>query len=322
MLKLNSLIEQIPLWEGCQSAFYTDSPFYEEKIPQEFRDSGLREYFTHRHKLKEFCLNNKIPSPNFLCSDKFDRLAAWAVSKNKFPMVIKTSQNLSDGNGIFLLKAFRELPEFHEILASIPSGQLLIEEFVQARGYIEVTFIGGRIALVAQLSFEKSMRLRHSWRAFPVKLPRTILAQVKSIIGKFPSSADLKHTPLRFTFALTSPEITLLSANSGLNRPEYNPVWSEAAGIENIFERKESVSDNRVCKLLNFYEVKESEICRAEIERLCDKSLANYALIEDQAIVLLSSDDASLLFDHAKRVDAYFKHNSQAKMPIRPVEEN
>ncbi len=321
MLKLNSLIELIPLWPNCQVPFFTDSPFYEEKIPQEFKSSSLREFFTHRHKLKEFCLKNKIQSPSYFCSDRFDKLAAWAVSRNKFPMVIKTAQNLSDGNGMYILKAFRELPEFHEILASATSGQLLIEEFVQAKGYIEVTVIGGRIALVAQLSFEKSMRLRHSWRAFPVKLPHTILTQVKTIIGKFPLIADLQHTPLRFTFALTSPEITLLSANSGINRPEYNPVWTEAAGTDNIFSKK-SADDMRICKLLNFYEVKETDVCWPEIERLCDKSLAKYALIEDQAIVLLSCNDASPLLDYAKRVNAYFKHISQTNAPDRPGDED
>lgn len=312
MSKFQAPIEQLPSWEKCPCTFFTDAPFYHEKIPKDLKNSALWRLFEHRHQLREFCQANKIKAPKAKFSDKFEQLAAWAVSRNRFPMVIKTSQNLNNSDGIFILKAFRELPESYEKIQTIHAGAQLIEEFVQSTRYFEVTIFQGKIILIAQIGFEKSMRLRHNWRVFPIFLPTSILQQVKSIMGKFPGLLEIKNAPMRLTFAFTPPEIILLSINSGLNRVEYNPEWSEAAGLGNIFATQKPTVQ-RICKLLNFYAIDSTELSWAEIARLCENSLAKYTIVDDQAIVLLSAADAASLLEYAKKVSVYFKHLSTSE---------
>lgn len=321
MLKLNSQIQQLPQQEKFPCTFFTDSPFYAETFPAEIKQSAIYELILNRSRLKEFCQSQKIRTAEGKCADKFDSLAAWAVNRNKFPMVLKTSQNLSDSEGIYLLKAFRELPEFFEKIATIKPASFIIEEFIQGKGYIEVAVLGGKIVMVSQISLEKSMRMRHSWRLFPIKLPASLLENIRNIILKIPAVSDSKSVPLRFSFAINAMEPTLLSINVGINRPEYHPDWSEAAGINNIFTRPPQCGA-RICKVMNFFEVDATEISWTEIERLCGKSLARYALTGEQAIVLLSCDDAPTLLEYSKRVAAYFKHIIRPKSVIQPDSED
>lgn len=222
---------QIP--ELLGGVFYSDEPEYFECVPDKLKKHQHYSLVYDRAAFKKFCLSNAISTPAFFYADSFDKISAWAIEKNKFPMVIKSVRNGMDGNGIYLLRAYRELPEFYEeIKLKYPEYPVLIEEFVTHRARIEVTCFNQKVHLATQTGLAKSMSVFHRWRAFPIALKKDIRENLCYIAGKFSSVLSLKNIPFRFTFAVANESLVLISLNCGLNRPEYYKSFSPFTSLE------------------------------------------------------------------------------------------
>lgn len=309
MLKdYRSPIESLPEFIADQTVFFSDSPAYFNIFPQALKDSSQLALLQNRLKFREFCVSRSFITPDFIGSDQFSKLSAWAVKRNKFPLAIKTATNLSDGEASFSLKAFRELPEFFDIIAEKYPGTILLEELIVPKARIEVTYVNSNIRLIAQVSLEKSMLMRHNWRAFPIKLPENALTEISNITREFSGLLEISDVPIRFSFALANATPTLLSVNSGWNRPEYHPVWRKAAGLADLASSKLGITSERVCKLLFFQGFKTTDFAPDALCKACNSTLARWAVVGDQVIVLLSAEKASTLLEESKRVDAMFKH--------------
>ena len=312
----HSPVEKIADWSCCNGGFYADSPFYGSKTPETLRHSELFPLLTNRVLLREFCTRNQIVQPAFVHGAKFDNLAAWAVKRNQFPLAMKSATNGSDCDHCYVLKAFRELPEFYEAIVSAIQGPVILEEFISAKSRIEATFIAGLPRLIAQFSLEKSMRMRQTWRVFPLRPPEVLVDQLYSITRKFTGLNTLKEVPIRFSFALRNNQLVLLSMNAGLNRPEYHPEWCHAAGITSIFDSAKVAGNKSICKLMIYYntgEFSESELCA-----VVGSNLVKLASADKQTFVMLSSTDSATLLEDAKKVDTFFKHckNSDYQPPV------
>lgn len=304
----HSPIELLSDFVDSQTPFYADPPAYRDRLPETLRNSQQFELLHNRLKLREFCRDHKIHSPDFIASEKFDRLTAWAVKKNRFPLAIKTAVNLSDGEASYSLKAFRELPEFYENIAGRYPGTILLEDFLTPKARIEVTWLNSTIRLISQVSLDKSMQLRHHWRAFPLKLPAAVLDRINEIAGHFSGLIAVKDIPIRFSFALDQSKPTLLTINSGMNRPEYLPAWTRAAGLPDILSATTQLQSERICKLLFFYGFSGGDFDQDLLMKTCSGSLTHWGAAGDQIMVLLSAENATTLLEDAKRVDALFKH--------------
>ena len=60
-----------------------------------------------RFKLREYCKQNNIITPDYFASDDFSKISQWAMKKNSFPLCIKSTQNLAHNHLIYILKAYR-----------------------------------------------------------------------------------------------------------------------------------------------------------------------------------------------------------------------
>jgi len=304
-------LQNLPEWEKLPVSFFSDET-ENSPIPACHPMSQLIKI---RTRLKEFCLINKIRMPEYCSSERFEKISSWAVKKNSFPMVLKTEENLNDGNLVFLLKAFRELPEFHELISQKKSGVLMIEDFAHSKAYIEVTTTAGKIKLISQFSIERSMRMRHCWRAFPINLPQTLNKKITDIIARFPQLETLPDIPIRFSFALTSPEITLLSVNSGLTRPEYNPSWCHKAGIPMLFDNQSPAKNIRLNKILCFYTDPPIENCEEELKKHCGSTLVNYFSHKDQTLIMLGHENPSRLQEFSRWISGIFMQTNDSPIP-------
>ncbi|MBU1109586.1 MAG: hypothetical protein KKB51_23085 [Candidatus Riflebacteria bacterium] len=312
----HSFIEKIADWSRCNGGFYADNPIYAGKIPESLRQSELFQLITNRALLREFCARNQIVQPVFVHGSKFDSLAAWAVKRNQFPLAMKSAVNGSDCDHCYILKAFRELPEFYEAIVSAINGPVILEEFISAKSRIEATFIAGLPRLIAQFSLEKSMRMRQTWRVFPIRPPEAMMDQLCSITSKFKGLSAIRDVPVRFSFALRNNQLVLLSLNAGLNRPEYHPEWCHAAGISSIFAALPAVGNKNICKLLIYYGI--SDFSESELRIAGGKNLVKLASTEAQTIVMLSAPDSATLLEDARKVDTFFKHckSSDYQSPV------
>ena len=277
-------------------------------MPPNLCDSSQFSLLTSRHKLREFCSSQKLTVPQYAVSEQFARLSAWAVKFNRFPLIMKTSTNLADGRACYILKAFRELPEFFELITGEFPGPVMLEEFINPKARIEITFLNGAPRIIAQVSLDKSLKLRHSWRAFPVRLPTPIISRMLEITRLFSALVDLKDTPIRFSFAVTATGPVLTAINSGYNRPEYHPEWRSKAGIVSLAESKTETAAEKFCKILHFYECRNDEISEGRLRQAAETSLCQWTRIEDQALIMLSSENTATLLEDSRRVAVLFKH--------------
>ncbi|EKD81303.1 MAG: hypothetical protein ACD_39C01868G0003 [uncultured bacterium] len=315
-----SPIEKIADWSCSSSGFYADDPAYRARIPEQLRQSELFPLLTSRALLREFCTRNQFVQPPFISESQFDKLAAWAVKRNQFPLAMKSAVNGSDSDNCYILKAFRELPEFYEAIVSSIPGPVILEEFISAKSRIEVTFIAGLPRLIAQYSLEKSMRMRQIWRVFPIRPPESLVDQICAIAGKFPGLSSIKEVPVRFSFALSNKRLILLSLNAGLNRPEYHPDWSHAAGITSIFEAARAIGNRTICKLLIYYG--SNNFSESDLHAVGGSNLVRLSSTEEQTMVLLRSNESARLLEDAEKVDTFFKHcrSSDYEPPLPPEE--
>ncbi|PKL48134.1 MAG: hypothetical protein CVV42_10775 [Candidatus Riflebacteria bacterium HGW-Riflebacteria-2] len=316
----HSPIETIVDWSHIVAGFYADAPVYNANIPETLKHSELYQLLSNRVLLREFCKNNQIDQPSYISGQQFDVLAAWAVKRNRFPLAIKSAINGSDCDHCYVLKAFRELPEFFETITGSLAGPVILEEFISAKSRLEVTYMGGLPRLIAQFGLEKSMRLRHSWRVFPIRPPEALVDQIHAITARFKGLDSIKDVPIRFSFALRSGSLMLLSMNAGLNRLEYHPEWCDAAGINCISAPASKKSSKRICKLLIYHDL--GEFAENELPAIGGGSLVKFATAGKLTMALLSSGDTAKLLEDAEKVDAFFRHSRDSDyQPPQPGEE-
>lgn len=317
----HSPIETIADWSCCASEFYADSPVYAAKIPESLRQSELYQLISNRLMLREFCKRSQIEQPAFVAGIKFDQLSAWAVKRNRFPLAIKSATNGSDCDNCYVLKAFRELPEFYEAITASVKGPVILEEFINAKSRFEITFIAGLPRLITQIGLEKSMRMRHIWRVFPLRPPETLIDQVCAIAGKFRGLVAVRDVPLRFSFVLHNGRPVLIALNAGLNRPEYHPDWCQAAGISGIFLPPGSKTGKRICKLLIYYDV--GEYSESDLRAVSGSNLVKLATSGKQTIALLSADNSRTLLDDSEKINTFFKHCRDSDYePPKPTDDD
>ncbi|PKL45234.1 MAG: hypothetical protein CVV41_03845 [Candidatus Riflebacteria bacterium HGW-Riflebacteria-1] len=305
-----SPIEKIADWSCSSTGFYSDDPFYRANIPEQLLHSELFPLIANRALFRQFCVKNQIAQPAFVSEQQFDKVAAWAVKRNQFPLAIKSATNGSDAHYCYVLKAFRELPEFYEAITSACAGPVVLEEFINAKSRLEITFVAGLPRIISQFSLEKSMKMRPTWRVFPIRPPEALVDDLCAIARKFPGLAGIKEAPVRFSFVLHNARPMLISINTGLNRPEYHPDWSQAAGITNIFNPAGGVGGRTLCKLLIYYDV--SGFSADELQAYAGSDLVKIASTEEQIMVLLRSTDAKTLLARAETIDTFFKHRKDS----------
>lgn len=271
--------------------FYTDAPEFLQNKPEALRSHRLFSLLDNRWHLRQNCrkIGLKVPDGHF--GKSFADISAWAVTRNRFPLVMKSAQNGADSDSIFLLKAFRELPQFYdEIKSMYPDAGVIIEDFVPARARIEVTWLNGKMIMTSQIGLSKSVYLYHSWRSFPVKLPTRFMKQIESLAQKFESLISLSNIPFRFSFCLSAADATLISINAGLNRPEYFKRWNP----EPVFASEARSPDLAKFFKLQLHNIGE-EFDSQRIEEIGSDSLKAYDSAEESAILLLAANDLQKL---------------------------
>lgn len=265
-----------------------------------------------RSKLREFCIQNNIKTPDFFCSDQFLKISQWAMKKNSFPLCLKSSRNLSNYEQFYILKAFRELPEFFESIQSKTNNEkVIIEEFIEGKAYIEVTFFNGSIRLISQIGLNKSMKLQQKWRAFPIKLPDGILGKILEITHIFNKIILESNDPIRFSFAIKNMEPVLLSINSDNNRLEYLNEWRKQGELEPLGSSSyPSVSDN--INKISIYKIpKDKELDLLKSVNACKKTKVKYEIIGNKLYYMLTSDSFKNLTDDFEIVNAIIKQELQ-----------
>jgi len=317
----HSPIESIADWSHLARGFYADAPVYMAQIPEALKNSELYQLLSNRVLLREFCQSNQIEQPPYISGQQFDALSAWAVKRNRFPLAMKSAINGSDCDHCYVLKAFRELPEFFDAIKGSLDGPVILEEFISAKSRLEVTCISGLPRLIAQFGLEKSMRMRHSWRVFPIRPPEALVDQICAITARFKGLDSIKDVPIRFSFALNAGRLMLLSVNSGMNRPEYHPDWCSAAGISGISAPPGKRIGKKICKLLIYHDL--GEFDEGELRKIGGESLVKFGSAANQTMALLSSGNTARLLEDAEKVDAFFRHSRDSGyQPLQPAEED
>lgn len=317
----HSPIEFLADWSHIAEGFYADAPVYASRTPISLKNSELFQLLGNRVLLREFCRRNQIAQPQYISGQQFDILAAWAVKRNRFPLAMKSAINGSDCDHCYVLKAFRELPEFFDAIQNSLAGPVILEEFISAKSRLEVTCIAGLPRLIAQFGLEKSMRMRHSWRVFPIRPPEALVDQIRSITSRFKGLDQIKDVPIRFSFALHGGKPMLLSVNTGMNRPEYHPDWCSAAGIAGISSPAAKSHGKKICKLLIYHDL--GEFAEDELRTIGGESLVKFGSADNQTMALLSSGNTARLLEDAEKVDAFFRHSRDSGFQSpQPAEED
>jgi hypothetical protein len=250
--------------------------------------------FKSRRALREFCIKNKIACPEFFVSQDFAKISAWAIKHNKFPMAIKAEDGVDEGNS-YLLKAFRELPECFDLIKAKAKDNVIVEEFIEGKPKIEVCCLKGNIRLFSQISLEKSIILKHSWRAFPISLPAKIAKEIKEIIDKFKPYCENIEVPARFSFAINRGLPLLISADTAILRPEYNKDWALAANIPPILEENGLYKCDGICKVVYKRNIDFANFNPETLKSVCAPAFILYQKCGKDLIVFLKHADAEIL---------------------------
>ncbi len=265
------------------------------------------EILDDRCKLREYCKQNNIKIPDFFATDQFLKISQWAMKKNTFPLCLKTAKNLSNNNLIYILKAYREMPEFFEtIQAKTNNDKVIIEEFIEGKAYLEVTVLEKKIRLISQVGLSKTMKLQQKWRAFPINLPESIFAKISKTINAFDKLLDNITKPLRFSFVIKNLEPVLISINSDNNRLEYLDEWRNAAGLNSLAESAYPANVIKINKI-SIYKLKENTYDFSEAVKLCEKSSVKYEQIENKLYFMISSTNPKDLEEDFEKANAIIK---------------
>lgn len=261
-----------------------------------------------RFKLREFCKQNNLITPDYFASDDFSKISQWAMKKNTFPLCIKSTHNLIHNHLIYILKAYRELPEFFEnIQAKTNNGKVLIEEFIEGKAYLEVTFLNNQIKLISQICLSKTMKLQQKWRAFPVKLPKNIIEKIDSIIKHFDKLIESATEPLRFSFVVKHSEPILLSINSDNDRLEYKNEWREQGELEPLTSAKYPPNSCLINKINIYNNVKDHNLDFSSAVKVCSESKVKYELIKNKLYFMLTSNNPKSLTEDFEKANAVIK---------------
>lgn len=262
-----------------------------------------------RNKLRLFLKEKGFRQPDFFIADDFAAISAWAVRRNQFPMVLKTGENLYNGELQYLLKAFRELPQFCEELGS--HKPIMIESYFSAKARIEVTFFNGQQILIAQSGMEKSLRFRCSWRVFPILPPSGCRREIIRMQQLFADLIAVKDLPIRFSFAFNTEQTTLLSINCGFNRHEYFPGWGDFLAEPQVFQ----VQPTKIFKLMFYKNDNFAALDLEDLKKVLHQTLANI-MPGSTTAVLLAAENPALLLEDSKKADAWFKHHKADDLPL------
>lgn len=268
-----------------------------------------------RDQLRKFLAAAGHRQPDFAKSSEFTGISAWAVKRNQFPVLLKTTANQANNRNGFLLKAFRELPVFFEEIQD--QHPILIESFFPAKARLEATFFNGKLVLVAQIGMEKSLRYLPAWRAFPVSPPPRCLKEIQKTAELFADLLNLKNLPVRLSFAFNPEQTTALSINLGFNRHEYFPEYGDYLGRPQVFTEK----TGELNKIL-FYRLKPEQLADLDAKEIAELLRTTIKKIDvgETTVILLRSPDPTLLLDDSKKADSFFNHLSNEE--IKPAVED
>lgn len=273
------------------------------------------EVLDNRHKLRIYCAQNNIKTPDYFASEQFAPISLWAMKKNTFPLCIKTSANLNHNQLIYVLKAFRELPEFFEtIQAKNNKGEVLIEEFVEGKARLEVTYFNGKIRLISQVSLSQAMKVQTKWRGFPITLPDSIYKKITEIISVFNQITETTEEPIRFSFVIKNSEPILISINKDNNRLEYHDSWRNQADLENLSEASYPSKTKRISKINIYRGIKNPNIDFSKIESVCEKCKIKWTIVGTRLNIMLSSNSPKDLAEDFEKVDAIAKQIIEASI--------
>lgn len=250
--------------------------------------------FENRLDFKEHCRLHGVKTPKSFAANEIAKLTAWAMKHNSFPLVMKTDVNLTDGKHCYLLRAYREFPEFFEGIREEHQGLVLVEDLVEGKARVEVCCVGDEIAHVAQFAMEKSVFMRHSWRAFPMSLPASILGQIKGVVATFKEYLLAIAEPVIFSFVIGH-EPVLISANKNPARPELEPIWGEEGRALAGPKALQGVGLKKFCKLVYRRDLAEQELDETVLRKLCDESLAFYRLLGADLVLIFTADSLEQL---------------------------
>ena len=267
------------------------------------------EVLNDRCKLREYCLQNNIKTPDFFASDQFLKISQWAMKKNSFPLCLKTSKNLTKNHFFYILRAYRELPEFFELIqAKNNNEKVIIEEFIEGKAYLEVTLLQKEIRLISQINLNKAMKLQQKWRAFPLRLPNNIFEKIKEITHFFDKLIEENaEEPLRFSFVIKNAEPILVSINKGNDRLEYLDSWREPAGLPALKDSVYPCETNKINKI-NIYKLqKDVTYDFSDAVKVCEKSKVKHEIIENKLYFMLTTQTPDNLTEDFEKANAVIK---------------
>lgn len=250
--------------------------------------------FDNRLDFKEHCRLHGVKTPKTFAANELAKLTAWAMKHNSFPLVMKTEKNLTGGKHCYLLRAYREFPEFFEQISEEHQGLVLVEELAEGRARVELCCFEGKISHVAQFALEKSVFLRHAWRAFPVNLPAGVLGQMKSAVATFKEYLLETSAPVIFSFVVGREPI-LISANENPLRPELESMWGEGGGALVGPKTPRGAGLKKFCKLVYRRDFDEQELEEALLRKVCDESLVFYKILDKDLVLVFTSDSLEQL---------------------------
>ena len=261
-----------------------------------------------RSKLREYCKQNNILTPDYFASEEFSKISSWAMKKNTFPLCIKSAHNLTHNHLIYILKAYRELPEFFEnIQAKTNNGKVLIEEFIEGKAYLEVTIVDKKIRLVSQVCLSKTMKLQYKWRAFPIRLPQIIIEKIEEILKFFDKLIESTSNPIRFSFVIKNSEPILLSINDNSERLEYLNDWRADAGLEPINQAVYPSKTNMISKINIYGSLKDQTLNFSSAAKVCLNSKTKYELIKNKLYFMITSDNPKAITEDFEKANAVIK---------------
>ncbi len=252
-------------------------------------DKEKNDIFENRLHFKEFCLSNKILTPEFFVAQEMPKLTAWAMKQNSFPLAMKTVKNYTDGKFSFLLRAYREFPEFFESIREEYQGKVIVEKLVEAKARLEVCCLKGNITHISQFALERSVYLRHAWRAFPIKLPSAVFEFVQNQIMTFKELIQNFNEPIVFSFAIASKPI-LISINKGPKRLEHREAVCERAGIPNFLDGNLSSKSNRFFKVVYRRNIKEESFSEEDLKIACEPTHIYHEILDEDLVVIFAAN--------------------------------
>lgn len=264
-------------------------------------DPLLIELVRDRVKFRIFCRQKGLFVPNWVETKSFQSASNWVIGRKSFPLVLKTQKNASDGFGIFRLEGFKDLLRFYDRAEKLGLGSILIEDWIETKLRIEVTFGSKGIYLISQVGLEPSLFVRTAWRQFPMLLSKPQKQDVKEILRMFAPFLKSDQVVCRSTFAIDEDGIRLLSLNGGMNRLEYVPEWVSITARQSVFEilaegdlkKKLKCEEPLFARILNFKRAAKSgnwpEILTAGT--VGQLPIRKYSAIGNYAAILLAGKD-------------------------------